>query len=58
MVIGNATLAIGLGLWAFARPEIPKHAWLDAICGFFVGISIATNLVALRMARRRRQGCV
>jgi hypothetical protein len=39
--------------WVF-RESIPaNHAWLDAFCGFFMGLSIAINLFCLRAARRR-----
>lgn len=54
---GNLSLAIALVLWNFARPAgVASHAWLDAICGLFFGISIGANLTAIRRAGRCRTG--
>ncbi|MGA2569317.1 MAG: hypothetical protein ABSF23_02245 [Terracidiphilus sp.] len=55
-VIGNLSLAVGLILWVFVRPSMTApHAWLDAFCGFFMGLSITINLFCLRAARRCRE---
>jgi len=56
MVIGNFSLVIALLVWAFARhlaagAHPAAHAWIDAICGLFFGISIGSNLMAVRRSR-------
>jgi len=52
LAVANFSLVIGLLPWIF-RESIPfNHNWLDASCGFFIGISIAVNLYCLRAARR------
>jgi hypothetical protein len=50
--IANLSLVLGLVPWIF-REYIPfNHNWVDAFCGFFMGLSITINLVCLRAARR------
>ena len=46
MVFANLSLAVGLLLWVFVHPagQIERN-WLDAICGFLLGVSIAVNLM-------------
>ncbi len=49
LIIANLSLVAGLILWVFVRPSFAEpHAWLDAACGLFMGISIAGNLFAAR----------
>ncbi|HVN94360.1 MAG TPA: hypothetical protein VMT38_11715 [Terracidiphilus sp.] len=50
--IANAALVLGLLPWIF-REYIPmNHNWLDAFCGFCMGLSVTINLFCLRAARR------
>jgi len=50
--IANFSLVLGLTPWIF-REYIPvNHNWLDAFCGFFLGLSITINLYCLCAARR------
>ncbi len=50
--VANVALVLGLVPWVF-RESIPvSHDWLDAWCGFFLGLSVTINLVCLRAARR------
>ena len=56
MVVGNAALVMAIGLWSFARTaERSTHVWLDFACGLLFGISIASNLAALRLSRPCRE---
>jgi hypothetical protein len=53
--IANLSLVLGLLPWVF-REYIPaNHNWIDAFCGFFIGLSITFNLYCVRAARRRRE---
>ncbi len=60
MVLGNLSLVVALLLWSFVRPNVPAshaltaHAWLDPLAGLFFGISIGSNLMAIRHGRRFR----
>jgi hypothetical protein len=55
--IGNLSLAIGLILWAFVIPFTKfQPNLLHFAAGLFLGISIAVNLGALKMARTRNTG--
>jgi hypothetical protein len=57
-VIGNFSLVVALLVWAlprrFAAGHPNAHAWIDAICGLFFGISIGSNLMAAWRSRRCR----
>lgn len=54
LAVANFSLVLGLLPWVF-REYIPfHHNWVDAFCGFFIGLSIAMNLFCLRAARRCR----
>ena len=53
MALGNISLVIGLLLWQFVHPSGQmQRNWLDAACGFLLGLSITINLYRLRIARR------
>ncbi len=53
--IANAALVLGLIPWIF-RQSIPlNHEWVDAWCGFFMGLSVTINLFCLRAARHCRR---
>jgi len=54
LAIANAALVLGLVPWIFRGPIHFNHDWLDAFCGFFMGLSITVNLYCLRAARRCR----
>lgn len=43
-VIANVSLAVGLVLWNFRQSTHVNQNWLDGVCGFLLGISIAMNL--------------
>ncbi len=49
--IANVALLLGLVPWVFRESIAVNHAWLDAWCGFFMGLSVTINLVCLRAAR-------
>ncbi len=59
MILGNFSLVGALLLWNFARPSgavahsAATHAWLDALCGLLFGVSIGSNLMAVRARRCR-----
>lgn len=54
--IANLSLAAGLILRTFVRPSLAApHAWVDAVSGFLIGVSIVGNLFALVRSRRCRQ---
>lgn len=50
--IANVALILGLMPWVFRQSIMVNHDWLDAWCGFFMGLSVTINLVCLRAARR------
>ncbi|HEY1805977.1 MAG TPA: hypothetical protein VGG45_16005 [Terracidiphilus sp.] len=50
--IANLSLVLGLLPWVFRDSIHVNHDWLDAFCGFFMGLSIAINLVCVRASRR------
>lgn len=52
--IANFSLAFGLLPWVFHEYIHVNHNWVDAFCGFFIGLSIALNLFCLSAARRCR----
>ncbi|MGA3347300.1 MAG: hypothetical protein ABSC76_20835 [Terracidiphilus sp.] len=52
-VIANISLVIGLLLWIFVHPSGPlEKDWLDAVCGFLLGLSVTINLFGLWSAHR------
>jgi len=59
MVLGNFSLVAALLLWNFARPSgamahaLAAHIWIDALCGLLFGVSIGSNLMAVRARRCR-----
>jgi zinc transporter ZupT len=55
MVLANLSLVAGLLLWVFVHPagQIQRN-WLDAVCGFLLGVSIAVNLLNLWSSSRCR----
>jgi hypothetical protein len=50
-VVANAALVLGLTPWMFRGYVHVNSNWLDAFCGFFLGISIAANLFGIRLGR-------
>jgi hypothetical protein len=50
--LANFSLVLGLTPWVFREYIHFNHNWVDAFCGFFIGLSIALNLFCLRAARR------
>lgn len=52
--LANLSLVLGLLPWVFRESIHFNHDWLDAFCGFFLGLSIAINLLCQRAARRCR----
>jgi hypothetical protein len=52
--LANLALVLGLMPWIFREYITFNHNWLDAFCGFFLGLSITINLCCLRAARRCR----
>jgi hypothetical protein len=58
LAIANFSLVLALLPWIFRENINFNHDWLDAFCGFFIGISITVNLFCLRAARRCRQSQV
>lgn len=55
MFVANLSLVLGLVPWIFRESIHLNHNWLDAFCGFFLGLSITINLFCLRAARRCRE---
>jgi|HubBroStandDraft_2_1064218.scaffolds.fasta_scaffold638678_2 hypothetical protein len=55
LAIANFSLVLGLLPWVFRDSMHFDHNWVDAFCGFFIGISITVNLYCLRAARRCRE---
>jgi hypothetical protein len=55
LAIANFSLVLGLLPWIFREYIHTGHIWIDAFCGFFIGISITVNLYCLRAARRCRE---
>ncbi|HUA97540.1 MAG TPA: hypothetical protein VMA34_04385 [Terracidiphilus sp.] len=53
--IANAALVLGLAPWIFRESIHFNHDWLDAFCGFFLGLYITINLFCLRAARGCRE---
>lgn len=53
--LANLSLVLGLTPWIFREYITFNHNWLDAFCGFFLGLSITINLSCLRAARRCRE---
>jgi hypothetical protein len=50
--IANIAMILGLMSWVF-RAYIPVNRdWLDAVCGFLLGLSITFNLIGPWRARR------
>lgn len=55
VVLANLSLAAGLLLRVLVHPAGQmERNWLDAICGFMIGLSIAVNLFGLWACRCRR----
>jgi len=52
--LANLALVLGLMPWIFREYITFNHNWLDAFCGFFLGLSITINLCCLRAACRCR----
>jgi hypothetical protein len=52
--IANTALVVGLLPRVFHEYIPFNHNWVDAFCGFFIGLSITVNLFCLRAARRCR----
>jgi hypothetical protein len=52
--LANVSLVLGLTPWIFREYFPVNHNWLDAFCGFFLGLSVTINLFCLRAARRCR----
>lgn len=52
--LANTSLVLGLLPWVFRDSIHFNHLWLDAFCGFFLGLSVTINLYCLRAARRCR----
>jgi hypothetical protein len=52
------SLVLGLMPWIFRESIHLNPNWLHAFCGFFLGISITTNLFGLRLSRRCRENRV
>ncbi len=50
--VANIALVLGLVPWVFREYFPVNHNWLDAWCGFFLGLSVTINLVCARAARR------
>jgi hypothetical protein len=50
--IANVAFILGLLPWVFREYIFVNHDWLDAWCGFFIGLSVTINLYCLRAARR------
>lgn len=50
--IANVALILGLVPWIFHEYVPVNHNWLDAWCGFCMGLYITITLVCLRVARR------
>jgi hypothetical protein len=55
LAIANFSLVLGLLPWIFRESIHFNHNWLDAFCGFFIGISLAVNLYCLRAGRGCRE---
>ena len=53
--MANLSLVLGLVPWVFRESIHFHHDWLDAFCGFFMGLSITINLCCLRAARSCRE---
>lgn len=53
-MIANAALVLGLTPWIFRGDLHVNSKWLDAFCGFFLGISISANVFGIRLGRRCR----
>ncbi len=56
LAIANSSLVLGLLPWIFREYIHVGHNWLDASCGFFLGLSITINLWAVRRNRRCSAG--
>jgi hypothetical protein len=54
LAIANFSLVLGLLPWVFREYIHFNHNWVDAFCGFFIGLSITVNLFCLRAAKRCR----
>lgn len=52
--IANAALVLGLLPWIFREYIAVNRNWLEAYCGFFLGLSVTINLLCLRAGRRCR----
>ncbi len=53
--VGCFCLALGLSLHNFAHPSTQTgRDWLDGVSGTLLGVAIAFNLFALRLARSSR----
>jgi len=53
--IANVALVLGLLPWTFRESIHFNRDWLDAFCGFFMGLSITIMLFCLRAARCCRE---
>jgi hypothetical protein len=54
VVLANLSLAVGLMLRVFVHPAGQmEQNWLDAACGFLLGLSITVNLFGLWAFRCR-----
>jgi hypothetical protein len=51
-MVANTALVLGLTPWIFRAHLHVNSNWLDAFCGFFLGLSIAVNLFGIRLGRR------
>lgn len=50
----NGALAVGLGLWSFARPVVGSgQPWFDAVVGALIGVSMGMNLMLVWKMRQR-----
>jgi hypothetical protein len=53
--IANVALVLGLLPWTFRESIHFNRDWLDAFCGFFMGLSITIMLCCLRASRNCRE---
>jgi hypothetical protein len=53
MALGNFSLVAAILIWNFSRQSAgAANGWIDGISGLFFGVSIGSNLMALRLSRR------
>jgi len=54
--VANLALVAGLLLWTFVRQEVGHaRAWMDAVIGLLMGLSIGMNLMLVWKARSCRR---